>query len=1644
MNRHIRIHIGRLALPALVGALSGPCAPPAVAALTDIFNAPLASSSNQTAKPNLLFILDDSGSMTFDALPDNAETQQGGSERKYWDTSFNCKWRTDTTGFRGNHCDRVDPPFGASDFNGLYYNPLVTYSPALNYDGTGMTNYDNSTTVTGPHGTWSAVPCDGFPSAWKCDDFYKIGTFHDYYQNGSTDVDPSNGNGYLIGPGHGPETWTNANTKQWYWDGVSGSGIGNSTFPVQTRFPEVVYCQLNSMSSCRRNGLSDATDPTQTGNPFRYTSAVGPSLQTPANVTGHNGYPEAPPVSEFWRLSGNSTITVTTPGPHKIAAITPGGSYPSFAAPFKIIPRTNTGTGTTGLDYISAKGTCNTDTTCTITPTTSNQFTYSNAQTGKQLAASSLYSTASPGFGSYDLVVPLQTDSANPTGSGTSTSTTVYVTAPNHGLIANDKINMFLITSNTNILCTNPTQVTVLATPAPTANTFAFTTTGCSTIKKNIAATGYFQRIAGYMYSVPKLQLGTPFYYTLKPVEYCSDEYYRNCVAATTAVSPYVYAATVRFCLTEFDANRLDTPTGMERTGTLFRCQRKYNPTPPAGGTYLGYVYPRYGMFQRGEGPSAPNITPGTAASYGGRLTRKDCAGNLGASPTGKCTGNEEMTNFANWFAYYRTRMPMMKSSAGQAFSPYKSEVRVGFLTINAAIPPGSNDFLGIDFFTPGAGGQKQKWYNILYAQVPSGSTPLPLALSRGGRYFGGKNDGINKGMIPAQANDPVQYSCQQNFALLTTDGYWNQRAGKSLTDTSTSTSSETIGNRDNVFNCVSTDPHTVCSGVWDGYTTANTFTDASGNTLSTSGTLADVAQYYYNTDLRGTGATGALGQDVGTDNVPNSQTDPATWQHMNTFGLGMSEGYMNWRKDYATATSGDYFNVMNGGSGCSWDPSCRWPTPGAGSPAALDDLWHAAVNGRGAFFYAHDTAAVQDGLFTALNNLNQRTASASAAATSSPNITPTDRLLFKSSYTTVQWNGEIQAYQIDPVTGIVQSGVLWSAKAQLQGQVGPSTDTRTIYTFSPTAANKLKDFKYGTANGLSATATVATSPNGGTVTLSPETPWFDNKCVPITNMSQCVLLDPVVQLPASNLGSNMVNFLRGQTQFEGSVYRDRAFSLGDTVNAAPWFVGKPRMNFLDNVPTSAMSYQQWAASQAGRQQALYVGANDGMLHAFNANSGVELWAYAPRMVLPNMWQLADSQYAAKHAYFVDGTPTSMDIFDGANWRTILVGGLNSGGRGYYALDITNPLLPQGLWEFCNDSTMCVSSDPQVGLSYGNPIITKNAIGQWVVLLTSGYNNVNTPNQMGDGGGYLYVLDVLSGKILQKVATGAGSATSPSGLAKINVWVDTFVTDDTASAVYGGDLQGNLWEFDMTSWPISAPKKIGQTLDATGRPQPITTKPSLGLIDDTYSVLFVGTGRYLGTTDLTDPATQTPSRTDAWQQSLYAIKISPHNSSDTIYGNLRSGANGLVKQTITVLSSQTRGTSTNNVSWATGNGWYVDFNPSGDSPGELVNVDPQLVLGDLIVATNVPGGGACSVGGDSFFYQFDYKTGEYTNTSPGGVVGMKIQGAETVGISIYQTTSRGLGIAVVDSSSGLRQPPAHPPSPANTAKRSGWREVTPH
>jgi len=194
------------------------------------------------------------------------------------------------------------------------------------------------------------------------------------------------------------------------------------------------------------------------------------------------------------------------------------------------------------------------------------------------------------------------------------------------------------------------------------------------------------------------------------------------------------------------------------------------------------WTRPRYSKFQR------VNIVPATA-TYAGRPGRTDCVG----APT--CTYAEEMTNFANWYAYYRTRMQMMKSATGHAFIDLDDRYRIGFITIRPGndvdSSAGSGNPVNAARFQPVAtfdNAQKLVFFQKLYAQTAGSFTPLREALSRVGRYFAKQTGGINSGMT----DDPVEYSCQQNFALLTTDGYWNDAAGVTTTGGAMATSDKT------------------------------------------------------------------------------------------------------------------------------------------------------------------------------------------------------------------------------------------------------------------------------------------------------------------------------------------------------------------------------------------------------------------------------------------------------------------------------------------------------------------------------------------------------------------------------------------------------------------------------------------------------------------------------------------------------------------------------------------------------------------------------------------------------------------------------------------------------------------------------------
>lgn len=1050
-------------------------------------------------------------------------------------------------------------------------------------------------------------------------------------------------------------------------------------------------------------------------------------------------------------------------------------------------------------------------------------------------------------------------------------------------------------------------------------------------------------------YNVMRTAYGSPFYYSIAPKEYCDSASLISCTLATSPSGSYIYPAPVRHCQKQIQATASTAQSGS--SGGSPKCQLKYD---------SNHKYLRYGTFSRTDIVSS-------TTTYTGRFDRKDCAGNNTTPGTGICTYSEEMTNFANWYTYYRTRMQMMKTTVGQAFIPIDAKYRVGFITINPGSPVSNNKYLSIaKFDIP----QKTAWYQKLYAQQPTGGTPLREALSRVGRHFGGITTGINSGMTP----DPMEYSCQQNFTILTTDGYWNGNAGIDL-------SGSVLGNQDNTDSGYTTrsigayDPNPVPSG--------------------DNNSLADVAAYYYKTDLRATGSTGVLGTDVSQDNVPATNSDPNTAQHMTTFTVGLADGKMLYQPHYDTDANGDFYLIKSSSTGCSWQSSgtCNWPYPARDQDTALDDLWHAAVNGHGRYYNAKDPTSLSAGIEGALANVSAKRGAAAAAATSSPNVTQSDNAIFSTTYRTVKWDGEVQAQTIDTNTGQVLSAVSWTAQAQLDAKA--AANQRLIYAYSASTASKLRALNWSNLN-------------------TSEQAFFNNKG---STMDQYGGLTVAQRATADN-GQNLLNYILGDRSQESpaAIYRARDHVFGDTVTATPAYVRSPTYNFGDS------GYSTFKSSQSTRQAMLYIAANDGMLHALNATTGSELWSYVPTAMLSKLYKLADDGYPTKHEYFVDGSPETMDVYIGNTWKTILVGGFNAGGRGYYALDITDPANPKGLWEFCHSSSICANHDSNVGYSYGNPVITKDiATGKWVVIVTSGHNNISP----GDGKGYFYVLDAADGSILRTYATGSGTTTTPSGLSKMSAWADHANDDNTALRLYAGDMNGDVWRVDLTGTiGGSNPFNLANLRDSSGNSQPVTTKPELGVCNY-QKMVYIGTGRYLGISDLSNIS----------QQSIYGFKDALNT---TALGNLQASSS-MIQQTVTQAtpSSTSRGISYNAVNILSDSGWYLNL----PTAGERVNVDPQLVLGTLLVASNIPNSNACNAGGDSWQYQLDFCSGSYLSTAPNQTVATKMGNEMTAGFVIVSLPSGALKQIVTGTTGSQTTLGVNVGGNSGTAKRVSWREI---
>src|SRR5574343_712510 len=622
-------------------------------------------------------------------------------------------------------------------------------------------------------------------------------------------------------------------------------------------------------------------------------------------------------------------------------------------------------------------------------------------------------------------------------------------------------------------------------------------------------------------------------------------------------------------------------------------------------------------------------------------------------------------------------------------------------------------------------------------------------------------------------------------------------------------------------------------------------------------------------------------------------------------------------------------------------------------NPAQLDTI--ASAGGTGTAYSANNTNTLNSALYAIFQDILTKNGSAASVAANSTSLNATSAI-YQAKFDSADWSGQFLSYVIG-TDGVVPTSPTWDA-----AQVLPAHSSRNIATFKPSNRHGIP-FVWP-ANASSPTSTELDT--GQT----------------------------------SALGSNgVLSYLRGDASnegTEGSSYRSRPVSkLGDIVNSSPVYVGKPSMGYDDSIETQA--YSSFVSAKASRTPTLYVGGNDGMLHGFRASDGVEIMGYVPSSVYSNLASLSSKTYS--HHYFVDGSPTVSDVYYGGAWHTVLVGGLNGGGQGIYALDVTDPAsLTQSnaqsfvLWEFLDrDTDVSTNSnsnfDADLGYTYSRPSIGKMHNGQWVAVFGNGYNNTDADGSASSSGnGVLYIVDIQTGNLIKKLDTKTGyssssNGTTPNGLSSPALAdVDN---DDIIDFIYVGDLQGNMWKFDVTS---SNPNSWGPAYGSSANPTPlftakygsvaqhITVEPIfVSHPNGGYMVLF-GTGKYIETGD--------NATTGQTTQTYYGIW-----DNGSALGSSRSN---LLQQSlleeVSVNGSEWRLTSSNIANWTSEKGWYMDlYNTDGgntDNRGEKQVTSALISSNRLVFTTLIPSTSACSGGGNSWLMEIDPINGGRLYSSP--------------------------------------------------------------
>ena len=657
---------------------------------------------------------------------------------------------------------------------------------------------------------------------------------------------------------------------------------------------------------------------------------------------------------------------------------------------------------------------------------------------------------------------------------------------------------------------------------------------------------------------------------------------------------------------------------------------------------------------------------------------------------------------------------------------------------------------------------------------------------------------------------------------------------------------------------------------------------------------------------------------------------------------------------------------------------SSRVFTPSATSSSGTflkGPLWYAAKYGMPGrdpatvkgdpdnYFLVTNATTLKAQMTKAFNDIVQNTNSVTAVSVDVPEGTITAGAdLYRTRFEAEGWVGDVIRERLtDSATGLNYVR-RWSAADVLSNR---TTARKIYYSAAGVATPTLREFNWSTINGQPADAAWKTALN-----INPATNTSDGKA------------------------EQRIAFLRGENdtlRVRKKLTSGKPNLLGDIVNSSPVRVSGPlyRASAADRLEGTNSNYGTFVSGQAGKPEMIYVGANDGMLHAFRAETGVEEFAFIPTAVRPNLNLLTASNYGVKdgieHRYYVDGTPTVSDVFFGGTWHKVLVGSLGAGGRAVFALDITDPTAPTLLWEFGS------GQDNNMGNSVAQPTIARmndpsSGKGKWVALVPSGYQGGNS--LAGNGGASLFVIDISNGSVLRRLDMDAGATTAElgtlgNGLSRISA-VDGN-GDGKADMAYAGDLMGNVWRFDMRSGDVNAwtAQKLFTAKDGSGARQPITAAPYvIGHPLGRGDLVMFGTGRLLTATDKS--STQKQSVYGIWDRysEFSSVAPSPLPTANKTRSNLQdqsftelvagSGNYGISKTPMQWYKTTATGTADTDVDkW----GWYVDLPRNG----EKMTYDMTLYGKGLFFSTIRTSEDPCSAGLSGTLYAIDPNSGGQTN-----------------------------------------------------------------